>query len=719
MSRLRNHFRRVPQHDSAFAIAGLIGILTISIPVFIVIGLGLPTGLGLSIDIPFMTITGLLLIILVIFLISNILVIIRIRMPRFLISGLISVFALMSVALNHANISYWGASILSIAIIVLGFLTGTTIYMMVIPLRSRLLNVCYIGSSLLLLLFVMNWLFDLVPIHSPAYEKQRLPLIEGSSIHADTPGKMGNYSYLSFTYGSGMDRHRYEFGKGTSIITKSVDGSALINKWSRIRQMFWGFDEKGLPVNGRVWMPVGKGPYPLVLIVHGNHLMEDFSDHGYAYLGELLASRGFIAVSIDENFINYSVWSGGLSNDMELRSWVILQHLREITKLGLSPNNPFSLKVDMKNIALVGHSRGGQAAVLAAHSGEIDYNIKAIVAIAPTDRLEDKKYLKLNNINYLLLQGSQDADVSSFTGDRQYERVSFTDGEYKFKTSLYIHGANHSQFNTEWGSLDLSLPTGILLNQRDIMDGDEQRRIAKTYIAAFLETTLMNKRTYLPMFRDYRKAAQWLPNTTYMNRFEDSEFIRVSDFEEDNNRTTTSVPNGTVVGSGLTSWTENELEDRQKVSKQNRGVYLSWNGQEGRYELTLPDKGMINHITAASSLTFSLANISESSNINIILEIQTTDGIKIHRPLNQFQPIPPAIHTQFTKAAFLDSVVRKGRYGASTEPVFQTFIIPLREFIKGHDEFKPNQIKFIRFIFNPKREGNIILDDIGFYEAVL
>ena len=38
----------------------------------------------------------------------------------------------------------------------------------------------------------------------------------------------------------------------------------------------------------------GAGPFPLVLIVHGNHDMAEFSDPGYEYLGELLASRGFI-----------------------------------------------------------------------------------------------------------------------------------------------------------------------------------------------------------------------------------------------------------------------------------------------------------------------------------------------------------------------------------------------------------------------------------------
>jgi hypothetical protein len=32
--------------------------------------------------------------------------------------------------------------------------------------------------------------------------------------------------------------------------------------------------------------------------------MGDFSEDGYAYLGEHLATRGFIVASIDEDFLN-------------------------------------------------------------------------------------------------------------------------------------------------------------------------------------------------------------------------------------------------------------------------------------------------------------------------------------------------------------------------------------------------------------------------------
>ena len=43
----------------------------------------------------------------------------------------------------------------------------------------------------------------------------------------------------------------------------------------------------------------------------------------------------------------------------------------------------------------------------------------------------------------------------------------------------------------------------------------------------------MNKKEYIPLFRDYRKGLDWLPDDYYINRYEDSTFRAVADFDED------------------------------------------------------------------------------------------------------------------------------------------------------------------------------------------
>src|SRR6185436_16158094 len=146
-------------------------------------------------------------------------------------------------------------------------------------------------------------------------------------------------------------KQRAEYRDSVTLKTKTVDGSAFVaidGATAKSREKFWGFTNKKLPLNGRVWFPEGEGPFPLVLIVHGNHDMTQFSDPGYGYLGELLASRGFILVSVDENFVN-----GSLRNENDGRGWLLLKHLELWNAWNDSAGGPFTHRVDMHNIALM------------------------------------------------------------------------------------------------------------------------------------------------------------------------------------------------------------------------------------------------------------------------------------------------------------------------------------------------------------------------------
>ena len=177
-------------------------------------------------------------------------------------------------------------------------------------------------------------------------------------------------------YGVGNDIRRPEYGPSVAIKTRTVDASEFFKDfkgWKRwARRKYWGFDLDKLPLNARVWYPEGAGPFPLALIVHGNHDMAEFSDPGYAYLGELLASRGFILASIDENFLN-----SGLFHDppkqQPVRGWMLLEHLKLWREWNQAAGNPFHGKVDMAHIALMGHSRGGEAAATAALFNRLRY----------------------------------------------------------------------------------------------------------------------------------------------------------------------------------------------------------------------------------------------------------------------------------------------------------------------------------------------------------
>jgi hypothetical protein len=93
-------------------------------------------------------------------------------------------------------------------------------------------------------------------------------------ITAPNPGDPGSFTVRKLYYGSGTDKRRPEFRDSVTLKTKTVDASPFVTADkanAKAREKEWGFGFAKLPINGRVWYPAGDGPFPLVLIVHGNH----------------------------------------------------------------------------------------------------------------------------------------------------------------------------------------------------------------------------------------------------------------------------------------------------------------------------------------------------------------------------------------------------------------------------------------------------------------
>jgi dienelactone hydrolase len=411
-------------------------------------------------------------------------------------------------------------------------------------------------------------------------------------LDAPDPSRPGSFAVRRLYYGSGTDRRRVEYRDSVTLRTGVVNATPFLKgadpKLLRERWKYWGFDAKRLPVNGRVWYPDGAGPFPLVLIVHGNHNMREYSDPGYAYLGELLASRGYILASVDENFLN-----GNLRMENDARGWMLLQHLVAWRRFNADAASPLRGKVDLSRIALVGHSRGGEAVAVAAAFNRLPrypddarvtfdfgFDIRTLIAIAPVDgqyRPADQG-TPLENINYLVLHGAHDADVSTFMGQRQFQRVRFTGGGPWRKSAVYIYRANHGQFNTVWGSSNVGKELGLLLNKRNLLSGEAQRQVGKVFFSAFLDLTLRDARAYEPLFRDARRGGAWLPSTIYLTRYEDASTRRVAAFEEDVDVTTGALPGVRIEGRDLAAWRELGLTMRSRGGGpyENHAVRLGW-----------------------------------------------------------------------------------------------------------------------------------------------
>ncbi len=590
-------------------------------------------------------------------------------------------------------------------------------------------------------------------------------------ILAPNPAEPGTFPVHTLYYGSGTDRHRPEYRDSVTFKTKAVDGSKLATATAD-RKKYWGFGFEAMPLNGRVWYPEGAGPFPLILIVHGNHDMKDFSDPGYGYLGELFASRGYIFVSVDENFLN-----GAISGENDARGWLLLEHLKAWRGFNDSIGSPFQGRVDMDRIALMGHSRGGEAVAVAALFNRLSrypdnalvtfdfgFAIRSLVAIAPVDGQYQptSRPTPVENVNYLVLHGSHDGDVSNFQGLKQYARIRYTDSVPRFKSAIWMYRANHGQWNTGWGARDAGPLSARSLDLRGLLPGDEQQRMAKVFLSAFIDATLRDRQEYLPIFQDHRTIGAWLPKTMYATRFQDAGFRALADFDEDVDLTTGSASGVRLQGDSLATWREAPMPLRSRgatVGKQ--AVWLGWNrriagpdttrlGTPASYQVTIPDSlGRAWAVNAATALQFSLTPTDEKpaarpapKDTTRAPRDSTARDTTARRPAAAPRPTPPVpdstpvdLTIEAVDAAGRTVRLPLTRYGAARRPlevtiyrrrgtdrtnfgnlaelVPQTYVIPLRDFVAADSLFDPSRLTAIRWVFDRTVLGTVILADIG------
>ena len=683
-------------------------------------------------------------------------------------------YRLMLFASAILLLQYWSGNAVSVIVMIgssllVGSVLGGVLWVVwkndwrLMPLGKKLMNLIMITLGMGGLIFGLIWIFTEGPKTDEPEIASLKTKYRPEHIQLNNPSQPGEYSVLYLTYGSGIDKHRTEFGDQVTIVTDSVDGSRFVGNWEKLhgwaRTKYWGFDEKSLPRNARVWYPGGRGPFPLVLIVHGNHLDRDFSDPGYEYLGRLMASRGFIFASVDENFLNVT-WSNifdQLSEENDCRGWLLLKHLELWREWNMDPKNPFYGKVDLERISLIGHSRGGEAVAIAACFNQLPvypddasikfdfyFNIRSVIAIAPIDG----QYQPANtgtffeNVSYFTIQGTNDMDMQSFHGARQFQRIKFTDEDYHVKAGLYVFGANHGQFNTSWGRNDTRFPEIARFNKGQIIPGDEQETIGKVFISAFLEATLLDKKEYLALFRDYRTGMEWLPETVYLNQFEDSNCEFICTFEEDIDLHTATQVAWRIESKNLTVWKE-RAPPLKWGQQDTRAVFAGWNFKEtdsipGIFTIVKTGTDSLKTDSAAY-LYFVIADAREDSNpypgeekdtihdridfkkikteigeneekepYDLTILITDANGNSASLPLSHFKHLQRQIETKLMKADFMSDE-------ANSELVFQAYFFPLADFQDRNHGLEIESIQRIQFIFDRTAEGVVVIDNIGFW----
>lgn len=412
------------------------------------------------------------------------------------------------------------------------------------------------------------------------------------------------YAAPGLDYSGFPDPSQYEVFQqpSASYATRRLDLSLFAELGFMVN---WPFTNTEVPINGIASTPEGDGPFPVALFAHGNHDPLEHSTPGYLYLCDLLASHGVIAATVDVNFLN-----GRNRGENDGRAIVQLEHLKQFRIWNQTPGHPLEGRVDMTRLMIVGHSRGGEAVGHAslfnrlarvqpdantppvpldgsAGFGPYGFDLRAVVAIAPTDG----QYVPLSGPtrvrdNYLVIHGSRDGDVYNFPGYKTYDRSHAVDlaqptaGPEGFKSLLWVHRANHNFFNQVWGQEA----------EEETLTREEQELIAKVYISAFAQASLLGRAEHLGLLKDHHVGARagWLPRgVTLVSQFQGRERLFVQHFEEPGSALRTSAPvTGAVsVGGAAARKMIFNQGERRHLFQETGGVQLAWTAGGGRYRV--------------------------------------------------------------------------------------------------------------------------------------
>ncbi len=509
-----------------------------------------------------------------------------------------------------------------------------------------------------------------------------------------------------------------DYGTGNALAAKPVDLTRYMARGDSLTHMYvdayMDYELSEVPVRGRIWYPSDGKSCPVLFIAHGNHEITTQSYLGYAYLGEYLASHGYVVVSVDQNSCNM------LSNENDARAVLLLEHIGLILNYSREKDNPLYGRVDKDNIAIAGHSRGGEMVATAylfngydhyPENGVVrfdyNYSIKSLIAIAPTvNQYKPADHsVKIEDVSYLLLHGAADRDVTDFMGMSQYENITFTGHGDHIKSALYIAGANHGQFNTLWGAYDCSGSGAALLNTESLLPEQEQQMLACVFIKVYLDVTLRGDMSCRSLLTDWEDYAGQLPETVYVQCHEESSFRTIADFEEDSEMQTATLDGVKLYASGVNWWTEDLMDFAGRSAYDTHALRLRWSGSAS-YTMKLPQMDLTD-----SAVTFDICDLDsgavEEGDYDLIdatVSIADGDGNVARAQLSDFATVYPILSVKTDKLDFVFDT-------PASKEAFATVAIPTDEFETKDGKIDLSDIREIKFSFD--EGGQIALDNIG------
>jgi hypothetical protein len=335
--------------------------------------------------------------------------------------------------------------------------------------------------------------------------------------------------------------------------------------------------------------------YPLFVVVHGN----GHTYTNYAFLLEHMARNGFIAVSI-----HLTGGRRGLG-----RANAFFDHMNTInTIFGSSVQN---------NVAVLGHSRGGEAVFKIARLNEslaLGIGLKALIALGPTDQYGRETITGTTAKPVFVLYGAKDDDVSGWppyagynvrqSGFTLYDRF---DG--KEKSMAFVYDATHNGFVTHNEAFGTA-PVPPLMTVAD------QQKILLAYCNAFCRMHVHGEPQWQGMF-----SGEWTPPTVSATgavmtiQYRNPTRRTLDEFEGPHaaGDWQTSTIGGAIVQSGLPADpVETQLYPQDNQSPHDTGgLRLTWNTSGDQLVFDIP-AGQRN-VTGFSHLQVRLGKVVSSA----------------------------------------------------------------------------------------------------------
>lgn len=394
--------------------------------------------------------------------------------------------------------------------------------------------------------------------------------------------QIGSYTVKTVDYGIEKE----------PLVSKTTDISAFAGQQGiegYLKEWYQGYGLNAVPIRGRIWYPEERKQCETIFLAHGNHVYSEESYLGYGYLGEYLASHGYLVVSVDENACNL------LSGENDARAVLLLENMKQIMRYSRDPKNLLYQRINEDQLALAGHSRGGEmiaAAYLFNNSsrypdnGSItfsyDFSIRSLFAIAPSvnQYRPSGRDVELAGVNYYVLYGGSDQDVTNFMGMYQYYNTDVSGEAKLLKGALLAEGLNHGQFNERWGAYDLGGPQSLSLQTKDFLPEADQQQIARVFAKVFFDVTLRGDDTYRTLLTDVENYRKVLPKTVYAQVFQASGFQSLCDFEEDAELSTGTMEGSSIAVHNVASYQEKLWTMLGGVSTGNHILSFRWSGKE-------------------------------------------------------------------------------------------------------------------------------------------